>query len=84
MLQQTIQCSTCRGTIGPHWQMFRHATCKPPILERAARAMVAPPAQDGGSSLTWCKGCQEYHMGPHTPKLGRHTKRAVGKLMRKW
>jgi hypothetical protein len=83
-MTQTIQCSTCHGTIGSHWQVQLHASCRALILEQAVRAMVAPPGEEGKASLTWCKGCQEYHMGPHTPQLGRRVRRAVTKMLREW
>jgi hypothetical protein len=84
MLQQTTECPTCRGTIGPHWQMFDHATCRPPLLEQVVRAIPAPPGEEGAASMRWCKGCQQYHLGPHTPQLGRHLRRALTRISRDW
>jgi hypothetical protein len=83
-MTQTITCQFGHGTIGPHWQLQMHATCTPPILERAVRALSATPGQqDGGASLTWCRDCHTYHLKPHSP-IGRHVKRAVTTMLRQW
>jgi hypothetical protein len=83
MTRTTVTCMFCHGEIRYHWQLvFLHAKCKPPLIERAARAIVAPPAPASDAALRWCKGCQQYHMGPHSQKLGRHLRRAMEKLSR--
>jgi hypothetical protein len=68
-----VKCLWCQGVIKYHWQLvFLHRSCRPPVVERAARAMPAPAGQEGTASMRWCERCQQYHIGPHTPQLGRH------------
>jgi hypothetical protein len=81
MTRTEVTCLVCGGRIHYHWQLILlHATCKPPVVERAAQAMGAPPGQEG-AALTWCRDCNMYHLNPHPP-IGRHVKRAVTKLLR--
>ncbi len=30
MMREVILCRVCGGTIGPHWQVFAHASCQQP------------------------------------------------------
>jgi hypothetical protein len=82
MTRTEVVCLHCRGRIRWHWElMFLHARCKSPLVEQVVKAIPAPPGQEGAASMRWCKGCQQYHLGPH-PQLGRHLRRAVAKMLR--
>jgi hypothetical protein len=84
MTRTEVVCMFCGGTIRYHWQLlFLHARCKPPIVERAVRAMPSPPGQQGASSLTWCDACGAHHWGGRA-HFGRQAKRALTKLLREW
>jgi hypothetical protein len=83
MMTQVITCKFCGATISHHWQVQLHARCKPPVVERAARAIPAPPGQEGATSMTWCRSCNTYHLKAHPP-IGRHVKRALTKMLREW
>jgi hypothetical protein len=85
MIRTEVTCRIfCGGRIRHHWQLILlHATCKPPLIERAVRAIVAPPGEEGAPSLTWCRECNAYHMGLRA-HFGRHAKRALTKLLREW
>lgn len=48
MTQTEVVCLFCGGRIRYHWQLILlHATCKPPIIERAVRSISAPPGEQG-------------------------------------
>lgn len=78
LMTQTIACRVCRGIISHHWQLQDHAACTPPL-----EAVAAIVASSSHKRLTWCDGCQEYHLDPHV-HLSRHLKRLVTRKLREW
>ena len=85
MTRTEVTCLFCGGRIRHHFELiFLHARCKPPIIERTVRGIAAPVSEEGATAMRWCERCQQYHIGPHTPQLGRHLRRALTRISRDW